>query len=124
MSEAIIIKSGGGGITSEDVTVTRAQVLEGQSTITSDSADEIVTGTLLSDSTISNNNQMLNGYVAYGRNAARYTGNIQSMNGGTYTPSTSQQTISCAGKKMNSNVIINPIPSNYLNITSGQVTWS
>lgn len=33
------------------------------------------------------------------------------MNGGTYTPATSAQTISCAGKVVNSNIVINAIPN-------------
>lgn len=123
MSSAILVKSGGGGITSEDVTATRAQILEGRTALTSDSKDEITTGTFLSDATISNNAHMLSGYKAYGRYGTLYTGNIASQNGGTYTPSGSAQTISCAGKKMNGNIVIGAIPSNYLNITSGQVTF-
>ena len=123
MGYANLIKSGGGGITSDDVTVTRAEVLEGKTTITADSEDEIVEGTFMSDATLNNANQLLSGQVAYSRTGIRYEGNVASMNGGTYTPGTSAQTISCAGRKMNSNVIINAIPSSYLNLTSGQVTF-
>ena len=38
--------TGGGGIFSDDVTASKAQVVEGYSTITSDSNDEIITGTM------------------------------------------------------------------------------
>lgn len=124
MASAILIKSGGGGVTSEDVTAYRSQILEGKTALTRDSNDEITTGTLLSDATISNNNQMLNGVVAYGRNGTRYVGNIQSMNGGTYNPSTSAQTVSCSGKKMNSNIVINAIPSNYINTSGGSYIFN
>ena len=41
-----IYGSGGGGISSDDVTASRADVLETVSTITSDSNDEVVSGTL------------------------------------------------------------------------------
>lgn len=41
-----IYGSGGGGITSDDVTASRADVLDTVATITSDSNDEVVTGTL------------------------------------------------------------------------------
>ena len=153
MSSAILIKSGGGGVSSDEVTATRAQVLEGKTALTSDSGDEIATGTmlsdatitnanqllhgisaygrhgvkvngnLLSDATISNNNQMLSGVVAYGKNGTKYTGNIPSMNGSTITPSTAQQTVSCAGHKMNSNVVVNAIPSNYVYIGNSGSTY-
>lgn len=46
MSQAIILKGGTGGFTSEDVTASKAQVLQGYKTITSDSDDEIVEGTI------------------------------------------------------------------------------
>ena len=44
MSQAIILKGGAGGVTSEDVTASKAQVLQGYRTITSDSDDEIAEG--------------------------------------------------------------------------------
>lgn len=46
MSQAIIVKSGGGGITSDDVTATKNQVLQGVTALTSDSDDEAVEGTI------------------------------------------------------------------------------
>lgn len=73
-----------------------------------------------SGATISNNNQMLSGIKAVGANGTLYTGSITSMNGGTYAPSGSQQTISCSGKKMNSNIVISAIPSKYVDVTKEQ----
>ena len=46
MSQAIIVKSGGGGITSDDVTATKNQVLQGVTALTSDSDDEAIEGTI------------------------------------------------------------------------------
>ena len=46
------------------------------------------------------------------------------MAGGTYTPSGSTQTVSCSGKKMTSNVVINPIPSNYVNVKANQTVFN
>ena len=37
---------------------------------------------------------------------SKITGNMATMAGGTYTPSTSQQTVSCNGKKMTSDIIV------------------
>ena len=46
MSQAIILKGGAGGVGSDDVTAGKAQVLRGYKTITSDSDDEVVEGTI------------------------------------------------------------------------------
>ena len=46
MAEAILMQGGSGGINSEDVTASKADVLEGKSTLTSDSNDEVVEGTI------------------------------------------------------------------------------
>lgn len=46
MSQAIILKGGAGGVGSDDVTAGKAQVLRGYKTITSDSDDEVVDGTI------------------------------------------------------------------------------
>lgn len=44
MANAILIKSGGGGVTSADVTLTSEYMLEGKTSLTMDSDDEIVEG--------------------------------------------------------------------------------
>lgn len=154
MGSAFILKSGGGGILSEDVTALRSQVLEGKTTITADSNDSIITGTMLSDANISapnqllenviaygrngarysgtalndanisNSNQLLQGVIAYGRNGAKYSGNMQSMNGVTITPTTSQQIVSCANKKVLNDIIVQPIPSTYINIGGSGGSWT
>lgn len=46
MSQAIILKGGTGGVTSEDVTASKAQVLQGYKTVTNDSDDEAIEGTI------------------------------------------------------------------------------
>ena len=45
-------------------------------------------------------------------NGSRLTGTLATMAGQTITPSASNQTISCNGKKMTGNIVINAIPSN------------
>ena len=67
--------------------------------------------------------QIQTGYEAW-VNGGRVTGSMATMNGGTYTPSGSQQTISCSGKKMNSNIIISAIPSKYVDVTAAQTVFS
>lgn len=49
----------------------------------------------------------------------KITGNMATMAGQTITPSTSQQTVSCSGKKMTGNIVIGAIPSNYISTTAG-----
>ena len=46
MGKILIPGSFGGGVTSGDVTASKAQVLQGYRTITSDSDDEVVEGTI------------------------------------------------------------------------------
>ena len=46
MADAILMAGGTGGITSDDVTAGKAQVLQGYKTVTTDSDDEIVEGTI------------------------------------------------------------------------------
>ena len=47
MSQAIILKGGAGGVSSDDVTATKYQVLKGHRTITSDSDDEVIEGEMV-----------------------------------------------------------------------------
>lgn len=47
MAQAILLRGGAGGITSDDVTASKAQVLQGYRTVTADSDDEIVEGTII-----------------------------------------------------------------------------
>lgn len=45
MAQAILLRGGAGGVTSDDVTASKAQVLQGYRTVTRDSDDEVVEGT-------------------------------------------------------------------------------
>lgn len=47
MSQAIILKGGAGGVGSDDVTASKAQVLQGYKTVTTDSNDEVIEGTMV-----------------------------------------------------------------------------
>ena len=46
MAQAILLRGGVGGVSSDDVTASKAQVLQGYKTVTTDSNDEIVEGTI------------------------------------------------------------------------------
>lgn len=47
MADAILMAGGTGGVTSEDVTAGKAQVLQGYKTVTTDSDDEVIEGTIV-----------------------------------------------------------------------------
>ena len=47
MAQAILLRGGAGGITSDDVTASKAQVLQGYKTVTTDSDDEAIEGTMV-----------------------------------------------------------------------------
>lgn len=47
MAQAILLRGGAGGVTSDDVTAGKAQVLQGYKTVTTDSDDEIIEGTMV-----------------------------------------------------------------------------
>lgn len=55
MAKAILMKGGSGGVISSDVTASKAQVLQGYRTITSDSDDEVAEGEIVSVDTGANN---------------------------------------------------------------------
>ena len=48
MAQAILLRGGAGGIISDDVTASKAQVLQGYKTVTNDSDDEVVEGEIVS----------------------------------------------------------------------------
>lgn len=53
MGNILMTGTGGGGVTSEDVTITRAHVLKGEKTVTRDSNDEVVEGEMTVNSLLS-----------------------------------------------------------------------
>lgn len=60
MADAILMAGGTGGVTSDDVTAGKAQVLQGYRTITSDSNDEVVEGTIPKRGTWSTASEVVN----------------------------------------------------------------
>lgn len=65
--------------------------------------------------------QVLSGKTFTSSAGLKVSGTIASQAGQTITPSTSKQTISCSGKYMTGNIVINAIPSNYVNPSSWSV---
>ena len=62
MSQAIILKGGAGGVGSDDVTASKAQVLKGYKTVTTDSDDEIVEGEMVNRGNGMNTVEFLDAY--------------------------------------------------------------
>lgn len=113
----VLMTGGGGGADLDVITAAADDVLSGKVIVDKDGNP--LTGTL----TLSGNAgaaDVLSGKTFYTTNPkSKQTGTMGTLAGGTYTPSTSQQTISCSGKKMTSNVIIkgdsNLVAGNILN---------
>lgn len=59
MAQAILLR-GGGGVSSDDVTASKAQVLQGYKTVTADSSDEVVEGTIPNRGTWSTASEVVN----------------------------------------------------------------
>ena len=60
MADAILMAGGTGGVSSDDVTAGKAQVLQGYKTVTNDSDDEVVEGTIPKRGTWSTASEVLN----------------------------------------------------------------
>lgn len=64
-----------------------------------------------SGTNVAGSGQMLSGYKAYDQEGGILTGTIQSLAGGNKYATTSDQTISCSGKYMTSNIVIKKLTS-------------
>lgn len=60
MADAILMAGGTGGVTSDNVTASKAQVLQGYKTVTTDSNDEVVEGTIPKRGTWSTASEVVN----------------------------------------------------------------
>ena len=60
MADAILMAGGTGGVSSDDVTAGKAQVLQGYKTVTTDSSDEVVEGTIPKRGTWSTASEVVN----------------------------------------------------------------
>lgn len=100
----VLMIGGSGGIDLDVVSAAADDVLSGKVIVGSDG--EPLTGTL----TLSGDagaGDVLSGKTFYTTNPkSKQTGTMGTMSGGTYTPSSSWQTISCNGKKMTGDISI------------------
>lgn len=108
MANCILLGGGGAGTLSTDVTASKANVLAGTRTITSDSNNEVVEGTMPNLGAV-NQSLGINGtYVipaGYHNGSGRISQSIPIQNGVTIVPSGSTQTIG-SGKYLNGNITV------------------
>ena len=67
--------------------------------------------------------QVLAGYTFSSAALSNVPGAVPGNGGGTYTPQPWQQVHQCAGAYMTGNVIINPIPANYVDLSTGAMVF-
>lgn len=108
MANCILLGGGGAGTLSTDVTASRANVLAGTRTITSDSNNEVVEGTMPNRGAV-NQSLGINGTytipAGYHNGSGRVTQSIPIQNGVTITPNGSTQTIA-SGKYLNGDIVV------------------
>ena len=96
MADAILVGGGGGGVHSDDVTAAKAQVLSGYNTVTSDSNDEVVSGTMVNRGTINQTIGINGSYTipqGYHSGSGRVSQSLTTKGAATYYPKASSQTI-------------------------------
>ena len=96
MGLGYISGTGGGGVTSDDVTATRADVLAGKTTVTADSADDVVQGTMPNNGAVSQTIGINGSYTipaGYHNGQGEVSQNIHTKGAATYYPGASEQTI-------------------------------
>ena len=110
----VYTKPGGAGTASSDVTASKADVLEGKKTVTSDSNDEIAEGTMPNNGAVTHELPANGSYTipkGYHNGSGKVTQDIPTQAAKTITPSTSKQTVSVNGKLMTGDIVVNPIPN-------------
>lgn len=97
MANCIIMGGGGGGTLSSDVTATRANVLAGTRTVTSDSNNEVVEGTMVNRGTVNQSIGINGSYTipqGYHSGSGKVSQSVTTKGAATYYPTTSDQIIS------------------------------
>ena len=110
MSKAIIMCGGGRGADLDVVTAGRPDVLAGKVIVDKDG--EPLTGTMVNRGAVSQALGVNGTYTipeGYHNGSGKVTQSIATMGGQTITPGSSQQTISCSGKYMTGNIVVNAV---------------
>lgn len=107
------------------VTANAGDVLTGKTIINAEGTP--LSGTMPNHGAISKKLDINSTYTipeGYHNGNGKVSQNIATFGGQVITPTTYSQTIYCAGQFASGNVVINPIPSNYLDLTNGRVGFS
>ena len=121
MAIGYIIGGGGGGVTSSEVTAKKENVLEGKTTVTSDSDDAVVNGTMPNIGKVTQT-LGVNGSYTIPRGFHDGTGtvsqNLVTKGAATYYATTSDQTIS-SGQYLSGNQVIKKLTAS--NLSGGNI---
>ena len=121
MANCIIVGGGSGGALSSDVTAAKANVLAGTRTITTDSGNAVVEGTMVNRGTV-NYSMPINGSFTiqqgYHSGSGKVSQSITTKGAATYYPGTSDQTIA-SGQYLSGAQIIKKLTQSGL--TSGNI---
>ena len=112
---------GGGGVTSDDVTATRADVLAGKTTVTTDSADAVVQGTMPNNGAVSQTIGINGSYTipaGFHNGQGRVSQSIPTKAAATYYATTSDQTIA-AGQYLSGAQTIKKLTAS--NLSAGNI---
>lgn len=96
MANCIIVGGGSGGALSSDVTASKANVLAGTKTITSDSANAVVDGTMVNRGTINHTLSINGSYTipqGYHSGSGKVSQSVSTKGAATYYATTADQTI-------------------------------
>ena len=97
----IYMKPQGAGTASSDATASKADVLEGKKTVTSDSNDEIAEGTMPNNGAVNHELPVNGSYIipkGYHNGSGKVTQSIPTQGGKTVTPTGSTQTVVPGGR--------------------------
>ena len=96
MADAILVGGGGGGVHSDDVTAGKAQVLSGYNTVTTDSNDEVVGGTMQNNGAVTHSLAVNGSYTipaGFHNGSGRVSQSIPTKGAATYYVQPYDQTI-------------------------------
>lgn len=125
MSKILMTGGSGGGADLDVVTATPPDVLASKVIVGADG--EPKTGTMQNNGAVAYSLPINGSYTVpagYHNGGGKITQSIPVFGGQTVAPTKSQQTISCSGKYASGNVVVNPIPANFVDLTGGRVGFN